>query len=100
MRYDRDVYFCSEGEKVYDATTGDYIKNEPSKQKITASVVGTSLETMHIVYGAIKRGSLTVHIQNHYTEPFDYIEIDGCKYKVDHVSRYRTKESYIVSGVS
>ena len=51
------------------------------------------------VYGQIKQGSLTCHIQNIYQKPFDYIRIGAKRYKVDYSRRLRIKESFILSEV-
>ena len=51
------------------------------------------------MYGELKQGSLTVHIQNHYTDPFDRIRIGEKHYRVDLRRRLRVKESFVLSEV-
>ena len=44
-----------------------------------------------LLYGGIREGSLMLHLRRHYPDPFDYIEIDGRKCRVDHRSKLRVK---------
>ena len=54
---------------------------------------------MILVYSDIKEGSLTIHLQNHYNQPFDRIRIDNKVYGVDFSRKLRTKQIYFVSEV-
>lgn len=98
MRYDRTVFFCTDS-TTYDASTGDYMEGEAVSASRSASVMDTRTETMHLIYGEIRQGSLTVQLQNHYNEPFDYMLIDGVRYKVDYSRKLRVKQTFIVSKV-
>ena len=100
MRYDKEVFFERITPGTYDETTGDYGDESVSSVMRPASVYDTRQETMQIVYGGVKRGSLTVHLQNHYDAPFDRIRIGGTAYQVDYRRRLRVKEAYVVSEVS
>lgn len=97
MRYDRKIYFVKSGEKTYDPASGNYKTQEPVKVGVMASVTDTGAEAMTLEYGKFRQGSLTIHIQNHYTDAFDYIEYEGKKYSVDRSGRLRTKAYFIVS---
>lgn len=99
MRYDHKIYFCRNGDSTYNEETGDYGEAEPTKVKRYASIVQTGEDRAQIVYGSIREGSLTLHLQNHYPDPFDYIEIDEKKYHVDHRIKLRSKDCYVVSEV-
>ena len=99
MRYDKTIYFVTVDGKQYDATTGDYTDGTPEKIPVKASIMDTNTETLRLVYGEIRQGSYTVQLQNHYTETFDYIEINGKKYSVDYRRRLRLKDTFIVSEV-
>lgn len=99
MRYDKTIYFVTAGAKSYDESTGDYSRAEPTREPCPASVMDTRTETMTLIYGKIRQGSLTIHIRNHHGMDFDWIEYDGKKYSVDYVRHLRTKDSYIVSEV-
>ena len=54
---------------------------------------------MHLVYGEIREGSMTIQLQNHYDDAFDHILIGGVKYAVDYSRRLRVKQTFIVSEV-
>ena len=97
MRYDTRIYFVKEGEEVYDYDTGDYITTEPIKYEAWANVSDTGTERMRLIYGALKQGALTVRIQGKYDETFDYIQVDGKKYKADAFRTFRNDQAFNLS---
>ena len=99
MRYDKPIYFQKFVTGFYNEDTGNYEDDTIVEEMAMASVMDTKTQTMMQVYGQIKQGSLTCHIQNIYQKPFDYIRIGAKKYKVDYSRRLRTKESFILSEV-
>lgn len=98
MRYDKRVWFVKETQGTYDETTGNY--GDPVSEAVSewASVMDTGLETMHLIYGEIRQGSKTIHLQSPVNFVFDYILIDGIRYHVDQRRTLRQKETYIVSS--
>jgi hypothetical protein len=99
MRYDTPILFRRLVAGAYDPDTGDYADDTYTDTKVYGSVMDTNTQTMNLVYGGIRQGSLTVHIQNHIDVPFDQLIINGKKYRVDYSRRLRTKQSFIVSEV-
>ena len=99
MRYDVPVYFQSVSPGEYDALTGNYAPDTVTETMVLASVSDTATETMQLLYGGIKQGSLAVRIQNHFTTPFDSIRIGNKTYRVDKSRLLRTKQTFIVSEV-
>lgn len=99
MRYDKPIYFQRYVQGSYNENTGNYEDGSPVEEMAMASVMDTKTQTMMQVYGQIKQGSLTCHIQNIYQKPFDYIRIGAKRYKVDYSRRLRIKESFILSEV-
>lgn len=99
MRYDTLIYFQRGTAGAYDPETGDYGSDAVTEATRYAAVMDTRTETMQLVYGELKQGSLTVHIQNHYTGPFDRIRIGEKHYRVDLRRRLRVKESFVLSEV-
>lgn len=99
MRYDKTVYFVTEGERAYDPATGDYKDAQPVLVEKDAAVMDTQTETMRLVYGEIRQGSMTIHLQNHYDDSFDYIQYERNKYRVDYSRRLRVKHTFVVSEV-
>lgn len=99
MRYDKEIYFQKNAEPIYNPETGDYEDAQPEENMVIGSVMDSSSQTMLLVYGAIKQGSLTIHIQNHYNNPFDTIRVGEKVYAVDRERRLRTKHVFIVSEV-
>lgn len=99
MRYDTPILFRRLVTGAYDADTGDYADDTYVDTKVYGSVMDTNTQTMNLVYGGIKQGSLTIHIQNHMDKTFDQIIIGDKKYRVDYTRRLRLKQSFIVSEV-
>ena len=99
MRYDTLIYFQRVAAGAYDPETGDYGSDTVTEAARYAAVMDTRTETMQLVYGELKQGSLTVPIQTHYTDPFDRIRIGEKHYRVDLRRRLRVKESFVLSEV-
>lgn len=99
MRYDTPVYFQLHTEGKYNPETGDYGDAEITEAKRYASVMDTQKQTLLVVYGEIRQGSLTIQLQNAYKEPFDAIRVGEKVYKVDYERSLRQKNTFIVSEV-
>ena len=99
MRYDTLISFVKFRRGDYNAETGNYEKAPPEMTVTHASVMNTGQETMRLLYGEIRQGTLVVQIQGHFEQTFDRIEIAGKMYAVDQRRRLRTKETFIVSEV-
>lgn len=99
MRFKTPIYFQRVTPGEYDKTTGDYAPDTHVETKRYASVTNTGTETLNLVYGELKQDSLTIRLQNHYSEPFDRIRIGEKYYRVDVTRLLRNKQTYIVSEV-
>ena len=99
MRYDTEVYFQTLTDGAYDQSTGDYADAAPTEVKRWANVMDTQTETLRLVYGEIRQGSLTIQLQQPYTDAFDRIRIADKVYSVDYQRRLRQKQTIIVSEV-
>ena len=99
MRYDTPVYFQKITPGEYDPKTGNYGDDIAEETLRYASVLNTGEEHLKLVYDGPKQGSLTIQIQNHYTEPFDRIRVGEKVYSVDSSRKLRTKHTFIVSEV-
>ncbi len=99
MRYDTPIYFRRLTQGEYDESTGNYGADSVSEKMVMASVMDTQTETMKLVYGDIRQGSLTLTIQNHFDQTFDNIRIGDKVYRVDRTRRLRVKQSFVVSEV-
>lgn len=99
MRFDTPVYMQKVTAGEYDPDTGDYADEKIEETCVYASVNSTGVDTLKLVYGDIRQGSLIVRLQSHYKEPFDTIRIGAKRYKVDFARKLRTKHTFIVSEV-
>lgn len=81
MRFDKEIYFVTET-TAYNYDTGNYDDLHVTKVKRFANITNQSEQRMAIAYGNIEQDSLTIRLQNTYSEPFDYIEYNGKKYRV------------------
>ena len=95
MRYDTPATF-QQVEEQYQ-TNGDYVESVVEEHTEYCSVASTDLQTMHLVYGAIRQGSLTIHLQNYIGYTFNRIVIDGKSYAVDEGITLRFKKVYVIS---
>ena len=99
MRYDTPVYFQKIERGEYNTEIGDYGEPTIIETEVYASIMDTRSEMMRLVYNGPMQGSLTIQLQNHYTEPFDRIRIGDLIYKVDYTRRLRVKQTFVVSEV-
>lgn len=106
MRYDKKIWFCNEGEKVYNKETGNYIVGEETTECRYGSVTGTNDSVATIIYGKLIEGSCTIQIQQRYDERFSFIRIGEQnsaeyqkRYEVDTFRLFRNKEVFIVHEV-
>lgn len=99
MRYDTPVYFQKITSGEYDPDNGNYADDIVEETLRYASVMNTGEDTLRLVYDGPKQGSLTIQIQNHYTEPFDRIRVGEKVYSVDYSRELRTKHVFVVSEV-
>lgn len=99
MRYDTPVYFRKTTPGEYDPDTGNYDDDIVEETLRYASVMNTGEEQLKLVYDGPKQGSLTIQIQNHYTEPFDRIRVGEKVYNVDFSRKLRMKHTFVVSEV-
>lgn len=99
MRYDKQVYFQRITPGEYDPDTGNYGNDAVEETLRYASVMNTGEDTLRLVYDGPKQGSLTIQLQNHYTEPFDRIRVGEKVYSVDFSRSLRLKHTFVVSEV-
>lgn len=95
MRYDTKAVFQLV-EDTYDSN-GDYTESVIEEHIEYCSVASTDIQTMHLVYGEIRQGSITMHLQNHIGYTFNRVVIDGKPYTVDQKLPLRVKTAYILS---
>lgn len=99
MRYDTPVYFQKITSGEYDPKTGNYGDDTVEETLRYASIMDTGAVMLKLVYDGPKQGSLTIQIQNHYTDPFDRIRVGDKLYAVDYSRELRTKHVFVVSEV-
>ena len=97
MRFDTPIYFQRITAE-YDESTGNYGESISEEMRY-AAVTYSTRDTMNLIYGEIKQGSLTLRLQNHYTKPFDRIRIGNKAYRVDSSRLLRVKNILVVSEV-
>lgn len=99
MRYDTPIYFQKITSGEYDPKTGNYGDDTVEETLRYASIMDTGTVMLKLVYDGPKQGSLTIQIQNHYTDPFDRIRVGEKAYCVDYSRELRTKHVFVVSEV-
>ena len=103
MRYDTPVYFQRIIPGEYNQNTGNYEPDTTTEVKRYASVTNSGIETLNLIYGELKQGSLTVRLQNHCVELYDRIRIgegENAKYyRVDMSRPLRVGHTFVISEV-
>lgn len=99
MRLDTPVYFQLRIAGEYDKTTGDYKEDTITEEKVYADVTNSGIETVRLIYGELKQGSLTIRLQTPYKKPYDSIRIGTKIYHVDFARPLRNKAVFVVSEV-
>lgn len=99
MRFDTPVFLQRIQTGEYDTATGDYNQDTITEVKQYASVTSSGVDTLNLIYGELKQGSLTVRLQNHYDKPFDRLRIGDRLYRVDMSRMLRRKQVFVVSEV-
>lgn len=98
MRFDTPVIFIKKS-SVYNESTGNYTETETSRATHYASVDSTREQMMTLVYGGVMQDSITARFQNHITDDYTDIVIDGKEYKVDYIAPKRVRDVYVLSRV-
>ena len=96
MRFDTPVYFQTVTPGEYNPDTGNYEKERLAEEKRYADVTDSGVETMKLVYGTIKQGSMTIRLQTPFKKPYDSIRIGDKRYHADFNRRCK---SIVVSEV-
>lgn len=95
MRYDTKALF-QYVEDDYDSI-GDYAETVKEEHTEYVSIASTDIQTMHLIYGEIRQGSITMHMQNYVPYAFNRVVINDVKYSVDQAFDLRFKKAYILS---
>lgn len=99
MRCDTPVYFQKVIPGEYDPGTGNYREDIVKEDLRYASVTNTGTNMLTQVYGSIRQNSLTIRLQNHYRQPFEWIRVGNKRYRVDFSRELRIKHIFVVSEV-
>ena len=85
--------------RVYDELSGDYREEKAKEVKLYADVTDAGSKTLNLMYGQLKEGVLVIRLQQHYTEPFEFIRIGSKRYRVDYERKLRRMHVFVVSEV-
>ena len=94
MRYDTPIYF-QRITNTYNANSGNY-EDTATEYKKYANVTDTGADTLKMVYGELKQGSLTIRLQRPFLRAFDKIRIGAKTYKVNFT---RHNKCFVISEV-
>lgn len=96
MRYDTPIYLQTVKPGEYNENTGDYNDDVIAEVKKYADITDSGVETLKLIYGELKQGSLTIRLQQPYKRDFNRIRIGDKLYNVDFA---RQQKVFIVSEV-
>lgn len=97
MRFDTPVFFQKITPGDYDPDSGSYGQDAIEEDKCWADVTSAGEDTLKMVYGEVRQGSLVIRLQVHYSRPFDRIRIGEGLYKVDFSRKLRNKHVFVAS---
>lgn len=100
MRYDTPVHFELLRQGDYDPNTGDYLPPKVESTVRFAAVSAANTEVVRLIYGQVRQGILSIHLQNHFNAPFDRIRVRNKLYHVDFSRELRFKQTFIASEVT
>lgn len=96
MRYDTPIYLQTVKPGEYNENTGDYNDDVIAEVKKYADITDSGVETLKLIYGELKQGSLTIRLQQPYKQAFNRIRIGDNLYNVDFARRQKV---FVVSEV-
>ena len=99
MRYDQTIIFIHETDGYYDFDLGEHVSGIVTQTPMKANVTDLGAEMSVKLFGSIKEGALVVRLLRHYTQPYDYLMIDGVSYELLKEQKLRHKHTLIVREV-
>ena len=99
MRYDQTIKFIHETDGYYDFDLGEHVAGVITQTPIKANITDLGTEMSVKLFGSIKEGALVVRLLRHYTQPYDYLTIDGVSYELLKEQKLRHKHTLIVREV-
>lgn len=99
MRFDKPVFFQLSTPGAYDASTGDYGEESVTETKKYADVTDAGVETLKVLYGALRQGVKVIRLQTHYNEAFNNIRIGSKVYRVDFERKLERLHVFVASEV-
>lgn len=98
MRYDTLVNFVKQTAPIR-LPNGDYSDEEATLTPVWANVSDLGEERVALIFGDVKQKAKVVRLQNQYIESFDFIEIDGIRYKDTRPKHFRHESVFYVGEV-
>ena len=99
MRYDRKIDMVQKVVPNRNYETGEDENGGEIITPLFANVTDLGTDRSIAIFGDIKENAVTVRLLRHYTNPIDYIRIDGTTYKVVRVTRLRQKMTLVCQEV-
>lgn len=81
MRYNTPVFFQRVEPGKLNTETHNYDEDKITETKRYASVTDSGAETLKLVFGELKQGSLIIRLQRPYKEAFDCVRIGNKIYR-------------------
>lgn len=81
MRYNTAVFFQKVEPGELNTETHNYGEDKITETKRYASVTDSGDETLKLVFGELKQGSLIIRLQRPYTRAFDRVRIGNTIYR-------------------
>lgn len=81
MRYNTAVFFQRVEPGKLNTETHNYGEDEITETKCYASVTDSGADTLKLIFGELKQGSLIIRLQRPYKEAFDQVRVGSKIYR-------------------
>lgn len=97
MRYNTPVFFQKVEPGKLNTETHNYDNDTVTEKKRYASITDSGLETLKLIFGELKQGSLIIRLQRPFEGAFDRVRIGNKIYRADMVKL--NKRVFLLSEV-
>lgn len=100
MRFIDRVSIVTESEGGYNPSTGQFDESVQIITKLPCNISQLGVERTVQLFGEMDKTILVVRLQRPYTQPYDYLLIDGKRYNVKRHVPHRRESVFYAEGAT